>query len=74
MCLDFGLNMFDSADVYSAGLAEEILGAAIKGKRDRVIVQVWGPSAENFGKLGRKGQEVFVEGALRQDHWEDKQR
>jgi len=38
MCLDFGLNMFDSADVYSAGLAEEILGAAIKGKRDRVII------------------------------------
>src|SRR5260221_2774068 len=38
MCLDFGLNMFDSADVYSAGLAEEILGAAIKGKRDRIII------------------------------------
>src|ERR1700726_3346723 len=30
--------MFDSADVYSAGLAEEILGAAIKGRRDRVII------------------------------------
>jgi aryl-alcohol dehydrogenase-like predicted oxidoreductase len=38
MCLDFGLNMFDSADIYSAGLAKEILGAAIKGKRDRVII------------------------------------
>jgi hypothetical protein len=38
MCLDFGLNMFDSADIYSAGLAEEILGAAINGKRDRVII------------------------------------
>jgi single-strand DNA-binding protein len=38
-----------------------------------VDVQVWGPSAENFGKLVRKGQEVFIEGALRQDHWEDKQ-
>jgi aryl-alcohol dehydrogenase-like predicted oxidoreductase len=38
MCLDFGLNMFDSADIYSAGLAEEILGAAIKGKRDCVII------------------------------------
>src|SRR6202163_148599 len=42
MCLDFGLNMFDSADVYSAGLAEEILGAAIKSKRDRVIVSTKG--------------------------------
>ena len=38
MCLDFGLNMFDSADIYSAGLAEEILGAAIKGRRDHVII------------------------------------
>src|SRR3979409_1551468 len=38
LCLDFGLNMFDSADIYSAGLAEEILGAAIKGKRDCLII------------------------------------
>ena len=38
-----------------------------------VEVQVWGPSAENFAKLVRKGQEVFIEGALRQDRWEDKQ-
>jgi aryl-alcohol dehydrogenase-like predicted oxidoreductase len=36
-CLDAGLNMFDSADVYSKGLAEEILGEAIKGRRDQVI-------------------------------------
>jgi single-strand DNA-binding protein len=36
-------------------------------------VQVWGPSAENLTKLARKGQEIFVEGALRQDRWEDKQ-
>ena len=38
ICLDSGLNMFDSADVYSNGLAEEILGQAIKGRRDQVIV------------------------------------
>jgi aryl-alcohol dehydrogenase-like predicted oxidoreductase len=36
--LDSGLNMFDSADIYSYGAAEEILGAAIKGRRDRVII------------------------------------
>jgi single-strand DNA-binding protein len=36
-------------------------------------VQVWGPSAENLAKLARKGQEIFIEGALRQDRWEDKQ-
>ena len=38
ICLDAGLNMFDSADVYSKGLAEEVLGAAIKSRRNRVIV------------------------------------
>ena len=38
ICLEAGLNMFDSADIYSAGAAEEILGGAIKGRRDKVIV------------------------------------
>jgi aryl-alcohol dehydrogenase-like predicted oxidoreductase len=38
VCLDAGLNMFDSADIYSNGLAEEILGQAIKGRTDRVIL------------------------------------
>jgi aryl-alcohol dehydrogenase-like predicted oxidoreductase len=38
ICLDHGLSMFDSADVYSAGLAETILGEAIKGKRNRVLI------------------------------------
>jgi aryl-alcohol dehydrogenase-like predicted oxidoreductase len=38
ICLDAGLNMFDSADVYSAGAAEEVLGAAIKGRRDKVLI------------------------------------
>jgi aryl-alcohol dehydrogenase-like predicted oxidoreductase len=39
VCLDAGLNMFDSADVYSKGAAEEILGEAIKGRpRDALII------------------------------------
>jgi aryl-alcohol dehydrogenase-like predicted oxidoreductase len=38
ICLEAGLNMFDSADVYSQGASEEILGQAIKGRRDRVLV------------------------------------
>lgn len=37
-CLDHGVSMFDSADVYSAGAAETILGEAIKGKRDRMLI------------------------------------
>ncbi len=38
ICIEAGLNMFDSADVYSNGLAEEILGKAIKGRRDSVLI------------------------------------
>ena len=38
VCLENGVTMFDSADVYSGGLAEEILGAAIKGRRDEVLI------------------------------------
>ncbi len=38
MALDAGINLFDTADVYSAGASEEILGQALKGKRDSVLV------------------------------------
>jgi aryl-alcohol dehydrogenase-like predicted oxidoreductase len=36
--LDAGLNFFDTADVYSNGLAEEILGKAIKGRREKILI------------------------------------
>ena len=38
ICLDAGITMFDSADVYSGGLAEDVLGAAIKGRRNKVLI------------------------------------
>ncbi|MEU3470118.1 aldo/keto reductase [Streptomyces sp. NPDC006687] len=38
ICLDAGITMFDTADVYSAGASEEVLGAALKGRRDRVLI------------------------------------
>lgn len=38
ICLDAGVHMFDSADIYSNGQAEEILGQAIKGRRDKVLI------------------------------------
>jgi len=38
VCLDAGLNFFDSADIYSGGLAEEVLGTVIKGRRDKVLI------------------------------------
>ncbi len=36
--LDAGVSMFDTADVYSDGASEEVLGAAVKGRRDRVLL------------------------------------
>jgi aryl-alcohol dehydrogenase-like predicted oxidoreductase len=38
IALEAGVNMFDSADIYSGGAAEEILGQAIQGRRDKVII------------------------------------
>ena len=38
LCLEAGLTMFDSADVYSSGQAEEILGKALQGRRDQVLI------------------------------------
>ena len=42
ICLEAGLTMFDSADIYSAGAAEDILGQAIKGRRDQVLISTKG--------------------------------
>jgi aryl-alcohol dehydrogenase-like predicted oxidoreductase len=38
MCLDSGVNLIDTADVYSQGLSEEILGEAMAGRRERLLV------------------------------------
>jgi aryl-alcohol dehydrogenase-like predicted oxidoreductase len=38
IALDAGVNLFDTADAYSGGMAEEILGAAIGNRRDRVLI------------------------------------
>jgi aryl-alcohol dehydrogenase-like predicted oxidoreductase len=38
MVLDAGINLIDTADVYSNGLAEEILGEALAGRRDRLLI------------------------------------
>ncbi|MFP2962717.1 aldo/keto reductase [Myxococcus sp. 1LA] len=40
--LEAGLNMFDSANTYSGGVAEEILGKAIAGRREKVLVSTKG--------------------------------
>ena len=38
ICLEAGVNMFDTADIYSDGESEKILGAAIAGRRDKVLI------------------------------------
>ena len=38
ICLEAGVTLFDTADVYSNGASEEVLGAAIKGRRDAVLI------------------------------------
>jgi aryl-alcohol dehydrogenase-like predicted oxidoreductase len=42
ICLEAGVTMFDAADGYSNGLAEEILGKALKGRRDQVLISTKG--------------------------------
>lgn len=69
IAVDAGMNMFDSADVYSGGVAEEILGAAIKGRRDQVIVSTkgtfrFGPGPNDVGS-SRHHLTRAVEGSLR---------
>lgn len=54
VCLDHGVSLFDSADVYSQGMAETILGEAIKGKRNRILISTkatfpMGEGANDFG-------------------------
>jgi aryl-alcohol dehydrogenase-like predicted oxidoreductase len=38
ICLDAGVNLFDTADIYSDGLSETILGKAVAGRRDKVLI------------------------------------
>jgi aryl-alcohol dehydrogenase-like predicted oxidoreductase len=54
ICLEAGLTLFDSADVYSAGLAEEVLGAALRGRRHEVLISTkatfrTGPGPNDIG-------------------------
>lgn len=42
ICLEAGVNLFDTADIYSDGLSEEILGQAIAGRRDDVLISTKG--------------------------------
>ncbi len=69
ICLEAGLTLFDSADIYSGGAAEEILGQAIKGRRDQVLISTKGtfragPEPNDVGS-SRHHLIRAVEGSLR---------
>jgi aryl-alcohol dehydrogenase-like predicted oxidoreductase len=56
--LDLGINLLDTADMYGTGLNEELVGRAIKGRRDEVVLatkfgNVRGPEGEFLGVNGR---------------------
>jgi aryl-alcohol dehydrogenase-like predicted oxidoreductase len=49
VCLDAGLNFFDTADIYSAGASEEILGRAIAGRREKTLIATKATFASGSG-------------------------
>ncbi|MFJ1459682.1 aldo/keto reductase [Nocardia sp. N2S4-5] len=69
IAVEAGVTMFDTADVYSDGASEEVLGAAIAGRRDRILLSTkaslpTGPSPAEAGS-GRSRLIGAVEAALR---------
>ena len=69
VCLEAGLNMFDSADIYSNGAAEEILGKAIKGRRHQLLISTKAtfPSGNGPNDVGSSRYHLIeaIDGCLR---------
>jgi len=69
LCLDAGMTVLDTADLYSFGAAEEVLGDALKGRRDQFVVVTKafmrvGPGVHDVG-LSRKHLIAACEASLR---------
>ena len=77
--MDAGINFFDTAELYGAGVSEEVLGKALQGKRDQVIL------ASKFNQEHARREQVFAacEASLRrlrtnwidlyQIHWRNRE-
>lgn len=69
ICIDAGINLFDTADGYSDGLSEQILGRALQGKRDRVLIstKAYYPTGDGPNDCGtsRYHLRVALEASLR---------
>lgn len=67
--LDAGINFIDTADVYSLGESEEIVGKALQGRRDRVVLatKVHASMGEDPNQMGNSRRWIFqeVENSLR---------
>jgi aryl-alcohol dehydrogenase-like predicted oxidoreductase len=62
--IDLGITLFDTADMYGAGHNEELLGRALKGRRDGVIVATkFGQTRTPDGKPGVNGTPAYVRSA-----------
>src|SRR5437868_14088884 len=61
-CLDAGVNLFDTADVYSRGESGRVLGEALKGRRDRVVLaaKVNGRMGEGTNDAGQSRAHVIA--------------
>ncbi|MBC3542160.1 aldo/keto reductase [Rufibacter sediminis] len=69
LCLEAGVNFFDTADIYSQGMAEEILGKALEGRRQEVLISTKGtfPFGEGPNNQGSSRFHLLrqVEGSLK---------
>jgi aryl-alcohol dehydrogenase-like predicted oxidoreductase len=61
--LDAGINFIDTADMYSHGESEEIVGKALKGRRDSVVLatKVYGPMGEDPNERGISRRWIITE-------------
>jgi len=61
--LDAGINFVDTADMYSHGESEEIVGKALKGRRDDVVLatKVWGPMGNDPNQRGNSRRWIITE-------------
>ena len=69
ICLESGVNLFDTADVYSVGKSEEVLGKALAGRRHQALISTkttfrFGPGPNDLGS-SRSHIRQQLEGSLK---------
>src|SRR5690606_14631083 len=64
ICLERGINFFDTANVYSQGASEEVLGQALKGRRDKTIIATKGTYTMGEGTNERGSSRFHITNAV----------